>query len=136
VRVRSFAFPGGYPADATGHGGGYVFDCRAIDNPGRLEEYGAMTGRDADVIDFLERTPSVETFWAHASAMVDHHVEEFLRRGFDTLTVAFGCTGGQHRSVYMAERMAGHVEARYPGIDVDLDHREREAWPNPSGTVG
>ena len=92
-----------------------------------------MTGLDREVTDFLESRPAAETFWAHASALVDHHVEEFLRRDFDTLTVSFGCTGGQHRSVYMAERMARHIAARFPHVDVEIEHRERDNWPTPTG---
>lgn len=124
VRVVSFSFKRGIPQDPSGNGGGYVFDCRSTHNPGRYEEYKHQTGRDAAVIKFLEDDGEITAFLAHVLPLVEHHVERFLERGFTHLQVCFGCTGGQHRSVYCAERTARHLAARYP-VRVELEHREQ-----------
>ncbi|MBS1912953.1 MAG: phosphotransferase [Bacteroidetes bacterium] len=129
VHVTSFSYRHGYPADVTGHGGGFVFDCRMLNNPGRHEEYRQMSGRDAAVKEFLEREPEVEIFWRNVAGLVDAAVARYLERGFDQIAVAFGCTGGQHRSVYFAERLAQHLVRRSPRIEVHLGHREMERWP-------
>ena len=112
------------PTDDSGNGGGYIFDCRAIHNPGRYEEYKQLTGKDTPVIEFLEKDGEILTFLNHAYALTDASVERYLRRGFTSLQVAFGCTGGQHRSVYAAEAMAMHLHKKY-NIEVKLIHRER-----------
>ena len=125
VKVYSFSFMNGMPQDPSGNGGGYVFDCRAINNPGRHIEYKYMTGMDEPVIKFLEEDGGVFDFLEHAYSVVDPHVEYFQTRGFTSLLVSFGCTGGQHRSVYCAEHMAAHLAARYPDIRVRLIHREQ-----------
>jgi RNase adaptor protein for sRNA GlmZ degradation len=127
--VHSFSYRQGYPEDHTGHGGGFVFDCRALPNPGRLPEFEAHTGRDADVIAYIERAAEAEGFWTSVVSLVDTTVEEYKRRQFSDLTVSFGCTGGQHRSVYFAERLARHLRERYPDIGVRLVHREQDRWP-------
>jgi aminoglycoside/choline kinase family phosphotransferase len=127
--VNSFSFRRGYPEDQGGHGGGYVFDCRALPNPGRHLEYCDQCGRDTAVVDYLERNPETHDFWRHARALIDRQVEEYLRRGFSSLTVSFGCTGGQHRSVYFAERLAAHARHEYPQVEVRLRHREERYWP-------
>ncbi len=106
-----------------------MFDCRALHNPGRYPEYKALTGGDAEVIAFLEGSPEVESFWESVRTIVDASLERYLVRGFAELSVAFGCTGGQHRSVYMAERLARHVAGRFEAVRVDLRHRERGRWP-------
>ena len=129
VHVASFSYRRGYPDDATGHGGGFVFDCRALPNPGRRPEYAFATGRDAPVAAFLEAAPEVEAFWSSVRALVDAQVGVYRSREFTDLTVSFGCTGGQHRSVYLAERLARHLRASYPAVGVRLVHREMEAWP-------
>jgi aminoglycoside/choline kinase family phosphotransferase len=129
VHVQSFSYRQGYPEDHTGHGGGFVFDCRALPNPGRLPEFEAHTGRDADVIAYIERAAEAEGFWTSVVSLVDTSVEEYKRRQFSDLTVSFGCTGGQHRSVYFAERLARHLRERYPDIGVRLVHREQDRWP-------
>ena len=125
VKVYSFSFMNGMPQDPSGNGGGYVFDCRAINNPGRHIEYKYMTGMDEPVIKFLEEDGGVFDFLEHAYSVVDPHVEYFQTRGFTSLLVSFGCTGGQHRSVYCAEHMAAHLAARHPDIRVRLIHREQ-----------
>jgi aminoglycoside/choline kinase family phosphotransferase len=125
VKVYSFSFKKGVPYDPTGNGGGYVFDCRSIHNPGRYEPYKKLTGRDEPVIRFLEDDGEVFGFLEHAYGVVDPHVETYMKRGFTSLMVSFGCTGGQHRSVYCAEHMARHLAQKYPGIRVRLIHREQ-----------
>lgn len=124
VTIYSFSFKKGIPVDESGNGGGYVFDCRATHNPGKYEEYKSLTGLDQPVIDFLEKDGEILTFLQSVEALVDHHVERFLERGFEHLQVAFGCTGGQHRSVYCAEHMAQHLKDKY-NIRIHLIHRER-----------
>ena len=124
VTIYSFSFKRGIPADESGNGGGYVFDCRSTHNPGKYDEYKALTGLDQPVIDFLEKDGEILTFLNSVYALVDHHVERFLERGFDHLQVAFGCTGGQHRSVYCAEHLAKHLKEKY-NVQIELIHRER-----------
>lgn len=124
VTVYSFSFKRGLPADESGNGGGYVFDCRSTHNPGKYDEYKQLTGLDQPVIDFLEQDGEILTFLESVDKLVDHHVERFLERGFTHLQVAFGCTGGQHRSVYCAEHVAKHLHEKY-GVSVHLIHRER-----------
>ena len=125
VRVCSFSFHKGLPVDLSGNGGGYVFDCRSIHNPGRYEPYKKLTGRDEPVIKFLEEDGEVFQFLEHVYGVVDPHVETFSRRGFSNLMVSFGCTGGQHRSVYCAESLARHLRSKYPDINIILSHREQ-----------
>lgn len=125
VKVYSFSFMNGMPEDPSGNGGGYVFDCRSINNPGRHIEYKYMTGMDEPVIKFLEDDGGVFEFLDHAYAVVDPHVKYFQSRGFTSLLVSFGCTGGQHRSVYCAEHMAAHLAEVHPDIRVRLIHREQ-----------
>ena len=115
----------GYPEDYTGNGGGFMFDCRGMHNPGRYAEYKSLTGRDKPVIDFLESRGEVQKFVAEAEAIVSPSVECYLRRGFSDLQIGFGCTGGQHRSVYCAEAVAHAMKRKYPQAQVMLIHRER-----------
>ena len=125
VTIYSFSFKRGIPADESGNGGGYVFDCRSTHNPGKYEEYKTLTGLDQPVIDFLEKDGEILTFLDSVDKLIDHHVERFLERGFTHLQVAFGCTGGQHRSVYCAEHVANHLKDKY-NIRIELIHRERK----------
>ena len=125
VRVSSFSFKSGVPEDPSGNGGGYVFDCRSIHNPGRYEPYKKLTGRDEPVIKFLEEDGEVFSFLEQVYGIVDSHVERYSERGFTSLMVSFGCTGGQHRSVYCAEHLAHHLVEKYPDIKVQLIHREQ-----------
>lgn len=125
VRVSSFSFKKGVPYDPSGNGGGYVFDCRSIHNPGRYEPYKKLTGMDEPVIRFLEDDGEIIGFLEHVYGVVDPHVATYAKRGFTSLMVSFGCTGGQHRSVYCAEHLAAHLAEVYPGIRVRLIHREQ-----------
>lgn len=124
VTIRSFSYKRGIPNDASGNGGGFVFDCRGLHNPGRYDEYKKLTGMDAPVINFLEARGEIQPFLEHCKALADGSVEVYLRRGFTSLTIDFGCTGGQHRSVYCAEKMAEHLSRKY-GVDIKLCHREQ-----------
>lgn len=125
VKVYSFSYKKGIPQDMSGNGGGYVFDCRSIHNPGRYEPYKKLTGRDEAVIRFLEDDGEILGFLDHVYGVIDPHVETYSRRGFTHLMVSFGCTGGQHRSVYCAEHLARHLAGKYPDIRVRLCHREQ-----------
>ena len=124
VSVWSFSFKKGLPNDESGHGGGYVFDCRSTHNPGRYDRFKQLTGLDQPVIDFLEADGEILTFLSNIYPLAEHHVERFLQRGFTHLMFSFGCTGGQHRSVYCAQHLAEHLHRKY-GIEVDLHHREQ-----------
>lgn len=121
VRIFSFSFHQGLPKDDTGHGGGFVFDARSIPNPGREEHFKALTGKDAPVIEYLNQQESVHQFLNSVLSLVDGSVSDYQRRGFKNLMVSFGCTGGQHRSVYFAEKLANHLRARN-GIEVVVRH--------------
>ena len=125
VTVTSFSFKKGIPRDPSGNGGGYVFDCRSIHNPGRYQQYKQLTGMDEPVIRFLEEDGEIIDFLSHVYGVVDPHVETYSSRGFTSLMVSFGCTGGQHRSVYCAEHLASHLASKYPSIRVRLIHREQ-----------
>lgn len=125
VTVCSFSFKKGIPADESGNGGGFVFDCRGMENPGRYNEYKTLTGLDEEVKAFLEGKGEIQKFLSHCYALVDESVNCYISRGFTSLCVNFGCTGGQHRSVYAAEHMGEHLHSRYPNIKVHLIHREQ-----------
>lgn len=125
VQVYSFSYRKGIPEDFSGNGGGFVFDCRAIHNPGKYEAYKCLTGLDEPVIRFLEEDGEVLRFMESVYALVDASVERYRQRGFTSLMVCFGCTGGQHRSVYCAQHLAEYVYRKW-GVNVHLLHRERE----------
>ncbi len=123
VSIYSFAYKKGIPVDNSGNGGGYVFDCRAINNPGKFEYYRQFTGLDQEVIKFLEDDGGITKFLDNVYSMVDNHVKCFMERKFTHLQVCFGCTGGQHRSVYCAEHLASHLSEKYD-IKITVTHRE------------
>ena len=131
VHICSFSYKKGIPADTSGHGGGFVFDCRGIENPGRYDEYKTFHGRDKCVMDFLERQTRMQDFLNSVFDIVDISVEDYIRRGFANLSVSFGCTGGQHRSVYAADALARHLRNKY-NVKVALCHTVQEAknWIN------
>lgn len=122
VDVVSFSYKRGIPDDPSGNGGGFVFDCRAIHNPGRYEPYKKLTGMDEPVIKFLETESNVAEFLENAYALVDNMVDTYLKRGFTHIQVCCGCTGGQHRSVYSAEHIARHVSEKF-GVKVVVTHK-------------
>ena len=124
VKVMSFAYKKGIPNDTSGNGGGFVFDCRAVNNPGKYERYKQYTGLDKEVIKFLEDDGEMTVFLKHVYELVDASVKRYLERGFTNLMVAFGCTGGQHRSVYGAQHLAEHLNKKF-NIKVELVHREQ-----------
>lgn len=125
VRVISFSYKKGLPEDPSGNGGGYVFDCRGVHNPGRYDQYKALTGLNQPVIDFLEKDGEITTFLEHVYALADAHVARYIKRGFTNLMFCFGCTGGQHRSVYSAQHTAEHIHQKF-GITVEIIHREQK----------
>jgi len=125
VKVKSFSYKkSGIPKDESGNGGGFAFDCRGILNPGRFEPYKKITGREKEVIDFLEQQTKMPDFMNNVYNIVDISVEDYIARGFDSLAINFGCTGGQHRSVYAAEQTARHLRNKYK-VKVELEHVEQ-----------
>lgn len=125
IRIYSFSYKKGIPEDTSGNGGGYVFDCRSTHNPGRYAPYKQLTGLDEPVIRFLEEDGEISTFLQHVYALAEAHVARYLERGFTDLMFSFGCTGGQHRSVYSAEHLAEHLHKMF-GVEIRLCHREQE----------
>ena len=124
VLVYSFSYRKGIPEDPSGNGGGYVFDCRSTHNPGRYEPYKKLTGLDEPVIRFLEDDGEILEFLNHVYALADKHVARYIQRGFTHLMFCFGCTGGQHRSVYSAQHLAEHIHEKF-GVEVHVVHREQ-----------
>jgi aminoglycoside/choline kinase family phosphotransferase len=131
VKICSFSYRKGIPQDESGNGGGFVFDCRGIDNPGRHEEFKQVHGRDKPVMEYLERQTRMHDFLNSVFDIVDISVEEYIKRGFSNLAVNFGCTGGQHRSVYAADALARHLRNKYK-VRIDLCHvvQEAKGWDN------
>ncbi|HVG12461.1 MAG TPA: RNase adapter RapZ, partial [Flavisolibacter sp.] len=131
VYINSFSYKKGLPVDPSENGGGFVFDCRGILNPGRFSEYKTVTGRDKQVIDFIEQRTKMADFLNSVYTIVDISVEDYIKRGFSSLMVNFGCTGGQHRSVYAAEALARHLRNKFK-VKIQLKHIEQEAknWIN------
>lgn len=128
VTINSFSYRQGIPDDPSGNGGGHVFDCRALTNPGTLPEYKALSGKDAPVSAFLKTHSEVNRFVDNAFRIVEQSMDAYLQSGYTHLMVSFGCTGGQHRSVYCAETLAARIYARYD-VDLKLVHHEQCRWP-------
>jgi RNase adaptor protein for sRNA GlmZ degradation len=128
VRITSFSFHRGLPKDENGHGGGFIFDARSLQNPGREERYKPLSGKDEPVIEYLNQRESVHQYLASVQSLVDASVTEYQRRGFKSLMVSFGCTGGRHRSVFLAEQLAKHLRERN-GVEVVVGHRDLESLP-------
>ena len=124
VKIYSFSFKKGIPNDDSGNGGGFVFDCRAVNNPGKYERYAHSTGLDASVKQFLEEDGEILHFLEHTFELIDASVKRYKDRGFTNLMISFGCTGGQHRSVYSAQKAAEHINEKF-GVEVQLIHREQ-----------
>lgn len=127
VTINSFSYKKGIPPDATENGGGFVFDMRGILNPGRFDEYKTFSGLDKPVKDFLEQQTKMPDFLIGVYSLVDIAVEDYIKRGFASLLVNFGCTGGQHRSVYAAEALARHLRNKFK-VKIALSHTNRENW--------
>ena len=132
VRIWSFSFHRGLPKDESGNGGGFIFDGRSLPNPGREERFKVLTGRDAPVIEYLNQQESVHQYFASVMSLIDASVSNYQSRGFKNLMVCFGCTGGQHRSVYLAEQLAKRLRGR-SGVEVVLRHREIERMESEQG---
>jgi RNase adapter protein RapZ len=131
IKICSFSYKKGIPEDGSGHGGGFVFDCRGIDNPGRYDEYKEIHGRDRAVMEYLERQTKMQDFLNSVFDIVDISVEDYIKRGRRNLSVNFGCTGGQHRSVYAADALARHLRNKYK-VNINLCHlvQEEKGWIN------
>ena len=129
IRITSFSYKNGIPSDPSENGGGFAFDCRGLPNPGRLTEYKKQSGLDQPVIKYLEQFPEVEEFQQSAQKMMAITIDEYLRRGFTHLCINFGCTGGQHRSVYNAEKMYQWIQNNYPA-NLVITHTEQSRWKN------
>ncbi len=127
VRIVSFSYKQGIPVDHTGNGGGFVFDCRALPNPGRLQEYQSQSGLDTPVIEYLKGYNEIPEFLESVFKIVDAAVKNYMERGFQNLMVAFGCTGGRHRSVYCAESLAKHLNGKF-GLKIIPEHSEKINW--------
>ncbi|MEA2106347.1 MAG: RNase adapter RapZ [Bacteroidota bacterium] len=125
VTINSFSYKRSIPEDKSGNGGGFVFDCRAVHNPGRYEEYQSLTGKDQQVIDFFEQKTEMHQFLEHVFSLVEMSVKKYQERNFTHLLVSFGCTGGQHRSVYCAEKLADFLQNKFD-IHIQVHHIEQE----------
>jgi RNase adaptor protein for sRNA GlmZ degradation len=122
IKVASFSYKTvGIPADDSGNGGGFVFDCRGILNPGRIEQYKKLNGLDKPVRDYLENETLMPQFIEHVIGLLDISVQDYINRGFENLMISFGCTGGQHRSVYAADVISKYLREKY-GVDVSINH--------------
>lgn len=132
IKINSFSYlKTGYPVDNTQHRGGFVFDMRGILNPGKFDEFKQLSGLDKPVRDFLEKETHMLEFLDSTYKIIDLTVANYLERGFESLSVNFGCTGGQHRSVYAAEALAEHLSRKFKAsVRVDLDHLNRSDWPS------
>lgn len=128
VQLYSFSYKQRIPGTESAHGGGFYFDCRCLPNPGREAEFKTATGLDEAVVMYLEAAPAVEIFYQHTKALVLQAITCYRERAFDSLIVAYGCTGGQHRSVYCAERLQTDLK-KIPGVAVSITHCEADRWP-------
>jgi aminoglycoside/choline kinase family phosphotransferase len=127
VTINSFSFKNEHPADSTGNGGGFVFDCRCLPNPGREKQYQFLTGKDASVIAYLEKENAVRQYFEQVRQLVDMAIKNYIERGFENLSISFGCTGGRHRSVYFAEKMQKHINQTYT-VNTQLKHLMEDCW--------
>lgn len=125
VSIFSFGYnKSGLPVDKSGNGGGFIFDCRFMHNPGRFEEFKFKTGKENDVIQFIETQTVMLNFLENVYSISDMAVDNYIERNFSNLLIGFGCTGGQHRSVYASEMLAKHLRKKYPSILLEITHRE------------
>ena len=128
VEINSFSYKKGLPSDESNNGGGFIFDCRSILNPGRFEAYKKLTGKDKPVSNFLVNNEGMEKFLQNVKELVGQSVENYLERDFSNLQVNFGCTGGQHRSVFCAEALNKYLKNKY-GVKTILNHNNEINWP-------
>ena len=128
IAINSFSYKQDIPNDSSGNGGGFVFDCRGIENPGRQDAYKRYSGLDRPVIDFLENMTTMPEFIDYVINLLSLSIDNYLERGFENLQVNFGCTGGQHRSVYSAEQTAKLLREKYPDIKVKIRHTNYKNW--------
>jgi len=126
ININSFSYKNGVPTDETANGGGFVFDCRALENPGKLEQYKNFNGKDLPVINFIESNHESSEFIENIFSIIDNVIKSYKKKNYTHLMVNLGCTGGQHRSVYSAEKLAGHIRIKYPEINIAIRHREIE----------
>ena len=127
LKVKIFSFSYIYssiPEDTSGNGGGFVFDCRFIDNPGRVNEFSGLTGLDDAVIKYLDDTPAMQDFLWNVCRLISPVIENYLSRNFSNLQISFGCTGGLHRSVYSSERLKEFIQENYPQVKTELIHTQ------------
>ncbi len=125
VKIFSFSYKyGTIPEDNSGNGGGFVFDCRFIDNPGRIERFKESKGYDEDVLEYLDNTPAMQDFLWNVYRMISPVIENYISRNFTNLQIAFGCTGGRHRSVYAAEHLASYLRENYPETKIEIIHSQ------------
>ncbi|OQA00507.1 MAG: glmZ(sRNA)-inactivating NTPase [Bacteroidetes bacterium ADurb.Bin408] len=124
IHILSFSYKKGLPVYNNEHGGGFIFDCRGLPNPGRIDAYKELTGLDKDVADCLEDVTETNTFLKAITTTVSVNIDNYIDRGFSYLSIAFGCTGGQHRSVYCANKLAEILQQKYPVIEIEVKHRE------------
>jgi RNase adaptor protein for sRNA GlmZ degradation len=123
VKIFSFSYLyTGLPEDTSGNGGGFVFDCRFIYNPGREFKFQKLTGKDTEVIKFLDEHEEMQTFLKNIKNIIEPAIENFLSRNFTDLMISFGCTGGQHRSVYSAEKIKSYINQKYPNVITEIKH--------------
>lgn len=129
VHIKSFSYKSGIPIDTNEHGGGFVFDCRSLPNPGHFKKYMNLSGLDKETIQYLQNHTEVYSFCDHVFQLIEQVVENYIKREFTSLTINFGCTGGQHRSVFFAEALAKHLAKKYD-INIDLVHTQKKNWKN------
>ena len=130
ITINSFSYKKGIPTDNSGNGGGFVFDCRALPNPGRYEEFKYLSGKDKKVIEFLTKETEVTDFLKNSFLLIDQSVKKYLEREFSSLNVNFGCTGGQHRSVFSGESLSKHLDEKFKNLNIIVKHKEKERWNN------
>ncbi|MGM5630520.1 RNase adapter RapZ [Apibacter raozihei] len=128
ITVQSFSYRKGYPEDSTGNGGGYVFDCRGILNPYRFGELRYLTGKDQEIKEFFQEKTVMSSFLDCIQNIISISIDNYVERNFSSLQINFGCTGGQHRSVYAAEQIAKYIKSNYPSVNVQLNHTNSENW--------
>lgn len=131
IDINSFSYKKGYPTDESGNGGGFAFDCRGIYNPGRIEQYKTQSGLDQPVQDFLVNETEMPNFLNGIFEIIIISVDNYISRGFEHLQINFGCTGGQHRSVYAAEQTAQFLASKYQDLEISVNHSNRENWVKP-----